>query len=102
MFKVAAPETIPATLTIVGQGREQKLKLVFRHMPRTAYADLLDAVAKGEKKPEDAVLSMIESWEADAELSANTIRQLAEDQPGSDWAILTGYGEALAVARKGN
>jgi hypothetical protein len=102
MFDVKAPTTIPATLNFVGQGREQKLKVVFRHMPRTQYADLLDLVAKGEVQAEDAVVSLIESWEANAELSAATIKQLSEDQPGADWAILTGYGEALAVARKGN
>ena len=101
-FQIKAPETIPATLTISGQGREQKLKLVYRHKELTAYRELLDKVAKKEIKPEDAVLEIVESWEADMELSAATIRLLAEQQPGADWAIVEGYGAALAVARKGN
>jgi hypothetical protein len=102
MFKVKAPETFAATLTMKGQGREQKLKLVYRHRQRSAYAELMKDLADGKKDTAQAILELVESWEADAELDVETLRALAEDQPGTDWAILTGYGEALAVARKGN
>lgn len=102
MFKIKAPETIPATVNITGQGREQTLKLVFNHMERTAYQQLLDDVAAGKVKTEDALLKMVHSWEADMELSADTIRFLDEQQPGVALAIVVSYGEALAVARKGN
>ncbi len=102
MFTVKAPETISASLSIKGQGREQTLKLVYRHKPRKDYADLLQAIGKGKKSAEDAVLELVESWEADAELSADVLKQLDEDQPGCMWAILTGYGKALTVEREGN
>ncbi|WP_396615446.1 phage tail assembly chaperone [Lysobacter soli] len=102
MFKIKSEPTFPATITIIGQGREQKLALVFRHRIRTEYADLLQAVAKGEKTVEDAVLEVVESWEADAELSRDTLVLLDEQQPGACWAILMGYQSALGVARKGN
>ena len=80
----------------------QKLSLVFRHRTRTEYGDLLQAVAKSEKAVEDAVLEVVESWEADAELSRDTLVLLEEQQMGACWAILMGYQTALAVARKGN
>lgn len=102
MFKVKPPETFPATMLLKGQGREQTLKAVCKHMPRSGYIALLDQVAKGEVSPEDAVMRLFESWEADAELSAATIKQLADDQPGIDWALINGYGAALAVALRGN
>lgn len=102
MFKIKAPEKIPATLTIVGQGREQKLKLTYRHKTREQFAEFVDSVAKGEKTACEAVLEIVESWEADAPLDADSIAVLQSHQPGADWAIVNGYSEALAVARKGN
>jgi hypothetical protein len=102
MFKVAANPTFNACLTIVGQGREQQLNVTFKHKPRADYLALLEAVGKGDKSVADAILEVVEKWDADAELSVESIELLQEQQPGADWAILSGYGEALAVARKGN
>lgn len=102
MFDVKPPETFKAVLTLVGQGREQKLPVVFRHKDREGYADLLKKWADGKIKPVDAVLELVASWEANADLSATTLTKLDKDQPGTLWAIVTGYGQALGVARKGN
>lgn len=41
MFSVKAPETLPASLSITGQGRTQALKLIYRHTPRSEYSDLM-------------------------------------------------------------
>jgi len=102
MFDVKAPETFKADLTIVGQGREQKLPVVFRHKTRTEYSQLLTDVSEGKVKDVDAVLALVESWEANAELGAETLKSLDDAQPGALWAIVTGYSHALGVARKGN
>jgi hypothetical protein len=101
-FKIKAPETIPAELVFKGQGREQTLKLVYRFTERTKYLQLLDAIGKSEVKAEDGVLQLVESWEADMDLSAEAVRLLDEQQPGVLVNIVFGYGEAAAVARKGN
>lgn len=102
MFDVKAPETFEATLTIVGQGREQKLPVVFRHRTREAYSELLAKVADGKVKDVDAVLELVESWEANADLTAENLKALDSNQPGALWAIVTGYSHAFGVARKGN
>ena len=102
MFQIKAEPTFDASLTIVGQGREQKLNVTFKHKTRAYYLAMLEKVSKGELKPTDALLSIIDKWDADAELSAKSLVLLQEQQPGADWAILSGYGDALAVARKGN
>lgn len=101
-FKIKANPTFGATLTITGQGREQQLKLVFRHKRKAEYAERLSDIVKGTAQPVDVVLELIESWEAEADLSRETLLELEEEQPGSVWAILNGYGDSLAVARKGN
>ena len=102
MFKIKAEPTFDASITIVGQGREQKLNVTFRHMPLADYVALLDNVSRGEKTVAEAVIDVVEKWDADAELSTATIAVLQEQQPGADWAILSSYGDALKVARKGN
>lgn len=102
MFKVKADPTFPATVTVVGQGKEQKLDLVFRHKRRTEYLALLDRVKQESATAADVLLEIVESWDADVPLDATGISELQDEQPGLDWAIIQSYGEALSVARRGN
>mgnify|MGYP002507245437 CR=1 FL=1 len=102
MFKINANPTFEATLTIVGQGREQKLNLSLRHKTKSQYAELFKGLQEGNSTPVDVILELVEKWDADTEFSRTSLEQLQEQQPGADWAIITGYGEALVVARKGN
>lgn len=102
MFKIDAEPRIPASLTIVGQARTQTLKLVYRHRSKGEYASLMERLAKGEIDLVDAVLDVVESWEADGPLDRVTLVRLQEQQPGADFAILNGFGEAIAVERRKN
>ena len=102
MFHIKAEPTFDACLTIVGQGREQKLNVTFRHKTRTEYSDMLEEMAEGKMEVADALLALLDKWDADADLNRENIVALQEHQPGVDWAIITAYGEALKVARKGN
>jgi len=102
MFKINANPTFDAVVKIVGQGREQSLALTFRHKTRTQYGDLLQALAAETIDPADALLQLIEKWDADAELNRESIKLLQDHQPGVDWAIIEAYSEAIKVVRKGN
>lgn len=102
MFKIKADPTFDAVLTIIGQGREQVLKVTFRHKTRSVYAALLQSMSEGKLEAPDLLLQLIEKWDADAELNLASLAVMQEHQPGMDWAIITGYGDALTVARKGN
>lgn len=101
-FQIKANPTFDMALTLVGQGREQKLNLVVKHMTAKAYLEMLEKVRKEELSTADAILTFTESWDADMELGKKAVELLAQHQPGADWAILTGYRDALQVARKGN
>jgi hypothetical protein len=59
-------------------------------------------VGTGAKPVAAAILEVVEKWDADVDLSTEAIALLQEQQPGADWAILSSYGDALKVARKGN
>lgn len=102
MYEIMAPETIATTLTMVGQGREQKLRLVYRHKTLDEYGALLDDLREGRITPTQGVMVLVESWEASMPLSEQTLATLNQQQPGAVWAIVEGYGQSLAVARKGN
>ena len=102
LFKTKPPETFPATMILVGQGREETLKAVCKHRARDDYFAMIERATKGEVSPEQVVMDLLASWEADEELSADTLRQMDNDRPGIVWAIITAYGKALGVALKGN
>lgn len=103
MFKIQQEPKFEASVTIIGQGREQTLNLTFRAKPRSEYTKLLEALDYA--KPDtavDAVVALVEAWDADAPVSKESVAMLADHQPGAEWAIIHAYTEALAVAKKGN
>ena len=102
MFKIQGDPTIPANVIIVGQGKEQTLELVYHRIPLSRYSEMLAKLGEGALAPSDAVLELVESWKADAPLNAESLGLLREHQPGAEAAIITAYGDALRVARKGN
>lgn len=102
MFKVKAPETFKASLTIVGHGREQKLNLSYRHMTQEAYTALLQRLAAQETTPTQAILDMVADWDADLALDTAGVDEALQQQIGLDAVIITGYAQAIQVARKGN
>ncbi|WP_313319962.1 phage tail assembly chaperone [Stenotrophomonas sp.] len=102
MFKVKAPEMFDAILTIVGQGREQKLKLKYRHLLKDAYKELVDKLAGGELTPAQVILDMVAEWDADMDLDIEGVELALQNQIGLDTAIIYGYVQAIQVARKGN
>jgi Domain of unknown function (DUF1789). len=102
MFHINAKPTFDADLVFTGQGREQTLHVTFKHKTRTEYLAMLEKIRDDKLSVADALLSIVEKWDADEKLSAASIAKLQDQQPGIDFAIITGYGDALAVARKGN
>lgn len=102
MFTVKAPETIPATLTITGQGREQKLELVYRAKTRDEYQEQVAKLQKGEVSIAEVIVDLVASWNADVEVDAAGVALIQQEQPGLDLAILLAYGDAHTVNRKGN
>lgn len=102
MFKVKAPEVFEATLTIVGQGREQKLKLKYRHLLKDAYKALVEKLAGGEITAAQVILDMVSEWDADVDLDTEGVELALQHQIGLDTAIIHGYAQSIQVARKGN
>lgn len=102
MFKIKADPLIPATLTLVGQGRTQTLKLVFKHKTLKERQALQEQLMKGDVDVNDVLLQIVDSWEVDAPLSRESLDELQDNQPGANMAIVSAYGEAHEVAREKN
>ncbi|MEV8518672.1 phage tail assembly chaperone [Dyella marensis] len=102
MFKIEPNPTFPATITVVGQGREQTLEVVYKHHTLEEYEALLNDIHEGRKTAIEAALELTESWNADMELSAETLDRLQKVQPGCVGLIIGAFGQELMVARKGN
>lgn len=102
MFTIKANPTFPATITIVGQARKQKLEVVFRHKLRDEAEALLTAFATDKKSARDIVLDIVDSWDADMVLDATGLDALQQNQPGALEAILAAWSTGLRVAREGN
>jgi len=101
-FQVKANPTFDATITIVGQGREQKLAVTFRHKTRSEYAEIVRQAIESSATDADIVVQILDKWDADVPLDTAGLKLLDEHQPGATRAIIEAYGEALSVARRKN
>jgi hypothetical protein len=101
-FKVKANPTFDATLTIIGQGREQKLNLTYRHKSRTGYGELLEKLLQGGLTDSELALELVEKWDADVDLDKAGLELLEDQQPGATRAIIEGYSAGMQVARRKN
>lgn len=102
MFKIEADPTFPATLTLIGQGREQKLQLVYRYTTPDDYTAMISDIAEDRRTVSEVILALCESWDADGTLDEASLARLHKARPGVAWAIVAAYGDAMIHARKGN
>lgn len=108
MFKIQPEPTFPASLTLVSHGQEQMLELTLRAKPVEEYDALLATIRKAKAGDAtiaaitDAFLALVESWNADQELSKASVTELNRHRPGAPWRVVEAYGEWVVAARKGN
>jgi hypothetical protein len=90
--------TIPATLTVKGQGEEPiTFNITFHNRRGSEVAQKLE-----ETDVPSTLLFLVESWEAEYPLTEEGIREMEDDRPGMLQAIFTAYGEARSVAKVKN
>ena len=103
MFKIKANPTFQATVKIRAPGGEvQELPVVFRHKGKGETQAFFDEAKEKNKTDADCILELIESWEADAELSADSVNDLQQNYPNPAHDIFNCYLESLFLARLGN
>jgi hypothetical protein len=90
MLSKKAPETLPTTLTLKGQGETVKLNITYHNRKQS---DLDAQIAEG-KTVAEVVLYMVKEWDADYELSTAGLTELEDDRPGALQAVMIGFHRA--------
>lgn len=108
-FKIKANPTFPAIVKIPTPGGEpQELSLVFKHKTRSEFDSLnkeMEAFGndlKNDKKKIKMLLSLIESWDADAPLSEASLAELSDQYAAAFNAIYGCYWQSLLIGKQGN
>ena len=103
MFKIKANPTFPATVKIRAPGGEvQELKVVFRHKRKDEVVAFFHEAPAKDRSDADCILEIVESWDADMDLSAKSIEELIQVFPKAPLSIFNAYMAELIDARLGN
>ncbi len=103
MFKIKANPTFPATVKIRAPGGEvQELPVVFKHMSKDSVQEFFKLAYENKRGDAECLLDLIESWDADMELSVDSINQLFQNYRDSSKEIFNTYMHELIDARLGN
>jgi hypothetical protein len=103
MFKIKANPTFPATVKIRAPGGEvQELPVVFKHMRKDDVKGFFEKSSENNRSDVDCILDLVQSWEADMKLSAESVGELIQNYPTSAHAIFACYMQELIDARLGN
>jgi len=92
------PKTLPATLTITGQGSTDKLDVVY-HNRKTSEVQgrLAGGCSLGA-----LVVYLVDSWDTDFELTEEGVRDAEDEYPGFVDIIIAGYHAARHKALEKN
>lgn len=88
--KGKAPATLPATLTITGQGSTDQLNVTYYNRKQTEIQARIDAkVSLGALIP-----YIVESWDTDFDLTEEGVIEFEDEYPGIVEILFTGFHEA--------
>lgn len=88
--KGGGPKTIPAALTIIGQGSTDKLNVTFHNRKQSEITEKLEAgLTLGGLVP-----FLVESWDTDFELTEEGVREFEDEYPGIVDIVLMGFHRA--------
>jgi hypothetical protein len=109
-LKKIRKETLPSTLTVIGQGDSISFKITYHNRKQSEVEAVMNAPIPDGADPVEAmtsniekcILFVVESWDAEYELSPEGLRELEDDRPGMKVALIEGYHKARSMARAKN
>lgn len=91
-------ETLPATLTIKGQGETSVFDVTYHNRKLSQ----LQAKLEEAEDASDAVLFIVKDWDSEYPLSKEGILEMEDDMPGITLALTAGFHEARMVHKVKN
>jgi len=88
--KGAAPATLPATLTVVGQGASDKLNVTYHNRKSSDIREKLDS----GMSMLGLIPYLVSEWDTDFALTEEGVSEFEDEYPGIVQAIMQGYHEA--------
>lgn len=85
--------TLPATLTVNGQGESVVLPLTYHNRRQTELNKFIETT----RDSREIVLYLVESWESEYDLSLDGLAALEDDRPGMILALIEGFHQARKV-----
>ena len=80
----------------------QELPVVFKHMPKNDVQKFFELAFENKRSDAECLLDLVESWDADMELSIDSINQLFQNYRDSAKEVFNTYMHELIDARLGN
>lgn len=99
MLKRQRVETIPATLTIRGQGETVKFNVTYINIKSS---ELVAEVESPDFKVAETILKIVKDWECEYPLTSEGLQEMEDDRPGMLFSIIEGFHSARKVERVKN
>lgn len=104
-LKRETPKTIPASVTIIGQGQRASFDVVFRNLTLAEFQKKAEELTASNTPDPDAhlILFVVESWsDIDYDLTVEDIVAANNDRPGFIGAMVDAFMGARRVERVKN
>lgn len=104
MLRRERAATIPATLTVNGQGGSVTFNITYHNRKQSEVAEKTLAATKNNEEGgiTALLLFLVESWECDYALTNEGVREMEDDWPGLILAIVQGFHDARQMTRAKN
>lgn len=96
--KGGGPKTIPATLTVIGQGSTDKLNVIYHNRKASELKSKFD----GNSTMAGVIPYIVESWDSDFEVTEEGVTAFEDEYPGIIDVLLEGYHKARGKAIEKN
>lgn len=98
-----APKTIPAKLTIKGQGETNVLNLTYHNHKSTEFKEFVESL-QGKKDPffPSLAVHIVAEWDTDYSLSIEGMQELEDERPGTLQSIVEGFHKSRQFALEKN
>lgn len=97
------PDTLPAKLTLTGQGTSVTFDITYHNRTQSEFeAKHGENTEDPRKAVVNAVLYIVKEWELDIPLTVDGLTQMEDEWPGMILGVIQGFHQARQVTKEKN